>query len=230
MPPSCGIEDMAGPCGLYAITPDEPDTTRLVVRANEALAGGTRWLQYRNKQADRCLARVQATALLALTRAHGGYLIVNDDADLALEIAADGVHLGREDGGKTSFAAIRARSQLLPHRFFIGVSCYDQLPLAEAASRAGADYLAFGSFFASPTKPLAVRAETALLVAARARWPVPIVAIGGITLENAPQLIAAGAHALAVISNLFAAADISAVARRYQQLFHSHVCNQPKTL
>ena len=191
--------------GLYAITPDGP---AIEEKVQQALEGGIALLQYRRKQQA---STGEARALLALCRRHGVPFIVNDDVELALAIDADGVHLGRDDG-ELALARTRLEGKLL------GASCYDRPELARAAIAAGADYIAFGSVFASPTKPAAVRAPLSLLGAAR-RLGVPVVAIGGITLENAPQLVAAGADLLAVISDLFDAPDVGARARRYASLF-----------
>jgi thiamine-phosphate pyrophosphorylase len=202
-------------CGLYAITPDEADTARLVALVRDAVAGGVGAVQYRNKIADAALRRTQVEALLAVTRPARVALIVNDDLELAGASGADGVHLGASDG---DLATARRR---LPAHALLGASCYDRLPLAEAAAAAGADYVAFGSVFPSPTKPGAVRAPLALLGQARATLPVAIVAIGGITVENAGAAVAAGAHAVAVIADLFGAADVAARARAYRQLFES---------
>jgi thiamine-phosphate pyrophosphorylase len=199
--------------GLYAITPEDADTSRLVRKVEEALSGGANVLQYRSKSADHAARRVQAERLLAACRRHGVPLIINDDLDLALSIGADGVHLGRDDG---DVAAARRR---LPADVLLGVSCYDRLELALAAAAAGADYVAFGSTFSSPTKPDAVRAPPELFAQARARLALPIVAIGGITPENAAQVIAAGADAVAVIAALFDAEDVKAVAAGFCKLF-----------
>ena len=201
--------------GLYAITPDDADSARLVARVRAALEGGNGggWaaLQYRSKLASRELRREQARTLAALARAKGIPFIVNDDIELALEIGADGAHLGREDG---DLAAARRR---ISGRL-LGASCYDSLALARAAVAAGADYVAFGSVFPSDTKPGAVRAPLALFREA-AVLGVPLVAIGGIRLENAAEVLRAGAHALAVLSDLFDAADIAARARAFTRLF-----------
>jgi thiamine-phosphate pyrophosphorylase len=199
--------------GLYAVTPDLADTPALIAAAEAALAGGARLLQYRNKPASAALRLTQARALLALCRKYRVPLIINDRLDLALEVPADGVHLGADDG---PLAAARAR--LGPARI-LGASCHDRLEAALEAERLGADYVAFGSFFPSSVKPDAVRAPLALLREARRRLSVPVVAIGGITLENAPQLIAAGADSLAVISALFDADDVAIAARRFSALF-----------
>ena len=197
--------------GLYALTPDLADRRRLPDLVGRALEGGIAALQYRCKTLSSSERLAEAAALAALCRAKGVPLIVNDDPGIALAADADGVHLGREDGDPAQ-ARARIGAKLL------GVSCYDSLEAARAAVSAGADYVAFGSVFSSPTKPAAVRAPLALFGQARALG-VPLVAIGGITLENAPQLLAAGADALAVISDLFDAPDIAARARAYGKLF-----------
>jgi thiamine-phosphate pyrophosphorylase len=196
--------------GLYAITPDCPDSAVLLRKAEEALRGGVTLLQYRNKTLGADRAR-EAKALRALARRYHTPFIVNDDVELVLEAEADGVHLGRDDGDA---AAARAR---LPGKL-LGVSCYDSLQRARAAVAAGADYVAFGSVFASGTKPAAVRAPLSIFAAARPLG-VPLCAIGGITAENAPQAREAGADLVAVISDLFEAQDIAARARAYAKIF-----------
>ena len=196
--------------GLYAITPESGESDVLLRQVAQALEGGIACLQYRRKARQN--AR-EVLALAALCRANGVPLIVNDDVDLALAAGADGVHLGREDG---DVGAVRSKLG----KKLLGASCYDSLAAACSAVEAGADYIAFGSMFASPTKPAAVRAPLSLFSEARALG-VPLVAIGGITLENAPQVLAAGADALAVISDLFDAADIAGRARAYGKLFRS---------
>jgi thiamine-phosphate pyrophosphorylase len=190
--------------GLYAITPEGPGLTQKV---RDALKGGVVLLQYRCKQRDVS----QAKELARLARSHGVPFIVNNDVELALEVGADGVHLGREDGDLRS-----ARKKLAGK--LLGASCYDRLELARTAVAAGADYIAFGSVFASPTNPQAARAPLSLFSQASALG-VPLAAIGGITLANARQAIDSGADLLAVISDLFDAEDITARAREYQKLF-----------
>lgn len=198
--------------GLYAVTPDLADTASLVDKVERALAGGARLLQYRNKSVDAHTRRTQASALLAVCRQKGATLIINDDVELACELKADGVHVGADDA---DLAVARAR---LGTTAIIGASCYDDLERAQRAARQGADYLAFGSFFASSVKPGAVRAPLSLLPAARTLG-LPLVAIGGITLDNAGALIDAGADAVAVISALFATPDPAAAARGFCRLF-----------
>lgn len=198
--------------GLYAITPDELDTSVLLSKARAALRGGAEVLQYRNKLADAALRSTQAQALRILTREYGVTYIINDDANLALQVDADGVHLGGEDG---SVAAARA---LLGADKLIGVSCYNRPSLAQQAELDGADYIAFGAFFTSSVKPEAVVASVGMLYQARLETQLPIVAIGGITVENGEQLLQAGADALAVISAVFSAADIEQTARQFSVL------------
>jgi thiamine-phosphate pyrophosphorylase len=201
--------------GLYAVTPDIAATGELVRQVEAALAGGARAVQYRNKSADERLRLEQAGALLALCRRHGVPLIINDHPALALAVGADGVHLGAADG------SVREARDRLGAEVLVGVSCYNLLRNALDAERAGADYVAFGSFFASAVKPDAVRAPLALLGEAKRVLSIPVVAIGGITLQNARRLIAAGADAVAVISALFAAPDIARAARGFSNLFES---------
>lgn len=206
--------------GLYAITPEDCLLPRLSALVAAALDGGVRMIQYRNKLAPPPLKRAQAAEMLRLCRAQDALLIINDDLPLALELGADGVHLGRDDHGN-DIAAVRAA--LGPDKI-LGISCYADLARAEAAAQAGASYVAFGSLYPSKTKPTAPPAPLALLGEAR-RFGLPVAAIGGITLDNAPQTVAAGADMLAVIGDLFDAMDISARARAFGKVFES----QPRT-
>ena len=198
--------------GLYAITPQMEDTARLVTLARDCLAGGAAILQYRAKQVAPGLALAQARALAGLCRGHGALFIVNDSLPLAVAAGADGVHLGRDDEDPRS-ARIAFPSGV------IGVSCYDDPERARAAARSGADYVGVGSVFASSTKPGAVRAALPVLGEARRLSGLPVAAIGGITLANAPQAIAAGADMVAVISALFDARDVRAAAAAFAALF-----------
>ena len=197
--------------GLYLVTPDESDCDRLLARTRPLLAYAS-CLQYRNKHANDRQRRLQADGLRALCSEAGVPLIVNDDAALASAVGADGVHLGEHDG------AIATARALLGNDAIIGVSCYDDASLAANAAAQGADYVAFGAFFPSPTKPDARRASIDLLRDPHAR-DLPRVAIGGITPDNAPALIAAGADMVAVISGVFDAADPVAAARAYAACF-----------
>jgi len=192
--------------GLYAVTPDEPATATLARKVDAALAGGARALQYRNKHADAALRTAQARGLARIARRHRALFIVNDDAALARDVGADGVHLGEDDGD------VAAARVLLGTSGVIGVSCYDDLERARRLVAQGADYVAFGSFHPSQVKPGARRADVSLIAAAKS-LRVPIVAIGGITAANAPALVAAGVDAVAVISDVFAHAGTDSVTR-----------------
>jgi thiamine-phosphate pyrophosphorylase len=202
-----------GISGLYAVTPDTDDTPGLLAQVEAALAGGACMLQYRNKVADAALRLTQGRALLTLCRKYQVPLIINDHLELALALDADGLHLGSEDGQLPEARARLGAGKIL------GASCYRSVELALQAQGSGADYVAFGGFFPSTVKPGAVRAPLALLQEAKRQLSVPVVAIGGITLDNAPQLLAAGADGLAVISALFGAPDIRAAARGFTALF-----------
>jgi thiamine-phosphate pyrophosphorylase len=202
----------SAPRGLYLITPDEPDTARLLARTAPLLAQGATWLQYRNKAAGEALRHEQAAALQALCANAGVPLIVNDDVRLAQAVGAAGVHLGEDDG---DIAAARA---LLGTEAIVGSSCYDQLQLAEAAVAAGADYVAFGAFFPTRSKT-GTRQATMDLLSRAAPLGVPRVAIGGITPDNARSLVEAGADLVAVISGVYDAADAAAAVHAYLRCF-----------
>lgn len=202
--------------GLYAIA----DTSvvaanRLIESVSAAMDGGARVVQLRDKGALGGKLPGIAQHLSDLCRTRKIVFIVNDDVELARAVHAHGVHIGRDDS-----SLVTARSRLGPEAI-IGVSCYNDLGRAMAAEAAGADYLAFGSFYPSMIKPDAVRADTALLRQARAALHCPIVAIGGITPENGGALLAAGASALAVIQGVFGQTDIATAARRFNDLFQS---------
>jgi thiamine-phosphate pyrophosphorylase len=203
------------PGGVYAITPETADTEHLLMQVEAALAGGVAAVQYRDKSGDVARRHEQASELVALCRRFKVPLIVNDDLRLADLCDADGVHLGRDD------SSLREARIILGKDKFVGASCYQSLELALAAQAAGADYVAFGSFFASPTKPAAGRAGLDLLRDAAPLIHVPLVAVGGITPANAPQLLDAGADSIAVLSALFDAPDIRASARVLNQLFEA---------
>jgi thiamine-phosphate pyrophosphorylase len=200
--------------GLYAITRETADSAALLAAAEAALRGGARVLQYRDKSGDRHRREAQAAALVALCRRFGATMIVNDDVELAACVDADGVHLGVHDG------AIAVARRRIGSGRLIGRSCYDRFDNAERAVADGADYVAFGAFFASTTKPLARRAALELLPRARALG-VPVVAIGGIDAENGAVLVRAGADALAVVGAIWDAADPERAARSLSSLFDS---------
>lgn len=199
--------------GLYAITADVRDPARLTDQVSASLEGGAAAIQYRDKSDDEGRRDMEARALQALCRQYRRPLIVNDDVALAWRIGADGVHIGKDD------ADLERSRKVLGGDVLIGVSCYDSLERAEAAVAAGADYVAFGSVFPSPTKPDAVRANLELFRKARERLDVPIVAIGGITPDNGARVIQAGADLLAVISGVFGQPDPARAAHEFARLF-----------
>jgi len=203
---------MLPPRGLYAIT-DGPRSDLIEV-CTAAIAGGAAMLQYRDKTRDDARRREEAAALSSLCAKSKIPLIVNDDVELAAAVGAAGVHLGEDDA---DIASTRAR---LGPNAIIGVSCYDSLERARELAASGADYLAFGAFFPSPTKPHARAATLELL---RDAWALnlPLVAIGGITAANGAALIDAGADFLAVISAVFGARDVREAARELSALFDS---------
>lgn len=203
--------------GLYAVTPDGLSEAQLLDRVGQSLAAGVRLLQYRAKPAGAVSTEMRAATAQRIARAcraAGALLIVNDDPALAAEVGADGVHLGRDDG---TVADARARAG----DAMVGVSCYDSLERAVQAEAEGADYVAFGAMFPSRVKPAAVRATLELLGRARARLRIPIVAIGGIDLDNAAGVLRAGAHSLAVISAVYTASDIGAAVRSFNELIEN---------
>ena len=199
--------------GLYAITPASAQGDDLLAQVEAALSGGCRIVQYRDKQSAMPEQVARARALRHLTRRYDARLLLNDDVALAHLIDADGVHLGKDDGNLALARAILGPKKIL------GASCYDDFAAAQAAENTGADYVAFGAMYPSLTKPNATTATVDLFFRSKIELTVTSCAIGGITLENAPPLIAAGADLLAVITDLFNAPDIAARAANYQRLF-----------
>lgn len=204
--------------GLYAITDARYKGDSLAHQVEQAILGGARVIQYRDKSNDAVLRLREASEILAVCRVHQVPLLINDDIQLADEVGADGVHIGQDDADY-----FQAR-QLLGDQAIIGVSCYNQLALAQQAEQQGADYVAFGRFFPSGSKPLAVQADIALLQQARRELACPIVAIGGIHAENGAALVDAGADMLAVIQSVFAAQDVKQAARQMSGLFDAKGC------
>ncbi|GGA86740.1 thiamine-phosphate synthase [Arenimonas soli] len=197
--------------GVYLITPDEADTGRLLSRLQPLLAQTPALLQYRNKAAGPALRRQQALAMAEACARAGVPLVVNDDWRLALDVGALGAHLGEHDGD------LRQARREAPG-LWLGASCYDELERARQAVAAGADYVAFGAFFPSGTKPGARRADPRLL-AESATLGCTRVAIGGITPDNAAGLVAAGADLLAVIGGVFDAPDPVAALQSFRLAF-----------
>lgn len=204
------------PNGLYVIT-DGSTGEILLSKVEQALRGGAAIVQYRDKTTDQARREQEAAALRSLCQQHHALFIINDDVALAKAVQADGVHVGRDD------SALSTAREALGKAAIIGVSCYNQLELALNAAERGADYIAFGSFFPSPTKPNAPRATLELLHQARQQLALPICAIGGITLENAPDLLANGADMLAVITDVFNNPAIEHQAARYQALIRGYI-------
>jgi len=206
--------------GLYAITDASLQAPeQLAESVALAIDGGAALVQYRDKSADSRLRLRQANALAEVCRTRGAALIINDDVELAGNCGAQGVHLGKDD------ADLRSARSLLGSGAIIGVSCYNNLALARRAARLGADYVAFGRFFPSQTKPGAIQASPDLIRQAKQDLSLPIAAIGGITPGNAGQLMDAGADMLAVVSGIFAAADVQRAAADFSVFFEPPGCN-----
>lgn len=204
--------------GLYcitdpALTAQSPlDMEDMVFRA---IAGGARIIQYRDKQATPDQQAGMAARLCRVCNKHSVMFLINDNPHLAKAVDADGVHLGQTDTGLT------AARELLGADKIIGVSCHDSLDLAVTAQRQGADYVAFGRFYPSKTKPEASPADIRVLAMAKSALQIPVAAIGGITAENAPALLNAGADMLALIHHVFGQADVQQAARNIARLFDS---------
>ena len=203
--------------GLYAITPcssiQSLSTSDLLERTRQVLEGGARIIQYREKQHPEDIRLEQATEIKKLCEEYGVTLLINDDVSLALEVEADGVHLGQED------VSLQEAKRRLGKEAIIGISCYNQLELAKQAEEQGADYVAFGRFFPSTSKPDAAQADIELLQKALSELEIPVACIGGITRENAKLLVSAGADMLAVIEGVFGADDIAGTAAEFKRLF-----------
>ncbi|MFJ3044243.1 thiamine phosphate synthase [Herbaspirillum chlorophenolicum] len=183
--------------GLYIVTPDWDDTAQLLAATELALQNGAALVQYRHKTAAPQRRREQAEALLGLCRQYKAPLVINDHVDLCLEIDADGIHVGGTD---SSIAEVR--KAVGPDKI-VGASCYGTLELAHAAYRDGASYVAFGGFYPSRVKKYDFRTAPDIIAQSKREIPLPVVVIGGITLENAPPLVAQGADMVAVISSVY---------------------------
>jgi len=203
--------------GLYAITPDSADLNTLIQKTKSAIEGGAFMVQYRSKIQDRDVKMQQCAAILRLCREHNVPCIVNDDVEMCRTLKADGVHLGEEDD---NIAEVR---HILGDDAIIGSSCYDQLDRAKSAQKEGASYVAFGAMFPTSTKPNAPRATLALLKEAKREIQIPIVAIGGITVNNAHDVIKTGIDAIAVINSLYEAKSIKETAETFVKMFHQKI-------
>lgn len=200
--------------GLYAITDEKLiSETHFQGSIEQALKGGTRIIQYRDKSNDHDKRTHQASLLRTLCNQYDALLLINDDLELAAQVKADGVHLGETD------ASVDTARTVLGNNTIIGVSCYNQIELALRAEKEGANYVAFGAFFPSPTKPEARVATLELLGEAKTRLKTPICAIGGINSSNAAQVLDAGADMVAVISGVFGQADIQAASTHITRMF-----------
>ncbi|MEI6869304.1 MAG: thiamine phosphate synthase [Methylophilaceae bacterium] len=200
--------------GLYAITPDMTDLNTLIQKTQSAIEGGAFMVQYRSKIHDRAVKMQQCAAILRLCREYDVPCIVNDDVEMCRILKADGVHLGENDD---NIAEVR---RILGEDAIIGSSCYDQLDRAKQAQKEGASYVAFGAMFPTPTKPNAPRATLELLREAKSEIEIPIVAIGGITVNNAHDVIEAGVDAIAVITSLYESNSIKETAETFLKMFH----------
>lgn len=199
--------------GLYLVTPDWDDTEKLVAASEQAIAGGASVLQYRHKTATHELRMEQAAALLALCRRLNVPLIINDHTALCEQLDADGIHVGGTDA---SVAQVRA---ILGEDKIVGASCYGDLQLARDAAAAGASYVAFGGFYPSRVKKYEVTTPPDIITRALSEIDLPLCVIGGMTPNNARPLIELGAHSVAAISSVYAAANHRAAAEEFATLF-----------
>ena len=200
--------------GLYAITPDSADLNTLIQKTQLAIEGGAFMVQYRSKIHDRDVKMQQCAAILRICREYDIPCIVNDDVEMCRVLEADGVHLGEKDD---NIAEVRS---ILGEYAIIGSSCYDQLNRANEAQKEGASYVAFGAMYPTSTKPNAPRASLALLREAKSQIQIPIVAIGGITMNNAHDVIETGIDAIAVINSLYESNSIKETAETLSKMFH----------
>lgn len=211
------------PSGLYGVTPEWNDANTLEQAVRAATRGGMRALQFRHKSPDRGLRKELAQGLATLCRELDVTFFINDDWRLALELKADGIHLGQHDD-----PVAMVRGEIGPE-MLLGVSCYAKPQLARELLQHGVAYIAFGAMYASQTKPLAPPAPLSVLGEGRnlcAQYVSPrpaVVAIGGIGPQHAHDLATAGADSIAVIGSLFMAPDIEAAARALSQPFSSLV-------
>ncbi len=203
--------------GLYAITPDMADLNTLIQKTQLAIEGGAFMVQYRSKIDDRDAKMRQCAAILRLCREYEIPCIVNDDVDMCCVLEADGVHLGEKDD---NIAEVR---HILGEDAIIGSSCYNQIERARQAQKEGASYVAFGAIFPTPTKPQAPRATLELLKEAKREIQIPIVAIGGITVNNAHDVTKTGIDAIAVITSLYEAKTIKETAETFSKMFHEKI-------
>ncbi len=199
--------------GLYVILdPQAAGGRDLVTIARQALAGGARILQLRDKIHDKGEQLPVARRLRALCARQGALFLINDHVDLALACEADGVHVGQKD------LPVAFARRLLPPPLIVGASTNNPRE-ARRAVRDGADYVAVGRLFPTASKLDTRPATLDVLRAVRRAVKVPIAGIGGITEENVDAVLAAGADMMAVISAVVGAANVRAAARRLARQF-----------
>lgn len=201
--------------GLYAITPNEADAGRLLANVESALQAGIALLQYRDKTSTTTEKLRRANALHELCIQYATPLIINDNPELAYQCNAEGVHLGQGD------TTIDIAREMLGKEAIIGITCHHDLQLALKAQKQGANYVAFGRFFNSSTKPGAPLADIHLVRQASTQLNIPITAIGGLTLDNSKPIIKAGAHNIAVVEGVFSKTNIKDACLGFNQLFYS---------
>ena len=199
--------------GLYLVTPDWDDTEKLVEISESALQGGAALLQYRHKTADAQLCKKQAVALRDLCHRYQRPFIINDHVELCLDVDADGIHVGGLDA-----SVEQARLAVGPDKI-VGASCYGDIQLARTAQQQGASYIAFGGFFPSRIKKYPVTTSHNIVMQSKREIALPIVVIGGMTVENCRPLITAGANMVAVISSVYFAKNPNRTAREFCELF-----------
>ncbi len=199
--------------GLYIVTPDWDETEKLVVATEAALKGGAALVQYRHKTASPELRKEQAGKLLALCRQYNRPLIINDHIELALELGAEGIHVGGTDA-----SVAEARKRVGPG-MIVGASCYDSLDRARMSHEAGASYIAFGGFYPSRVKKYDFKTPYDIVTRAKEQIPLPVVVIGGMTPDNAVPLIEAGTDMVAAISAVYMTDDPQASAQAFIERF-----------
>jgi thiamine-phosphate pyrophosphorylase len=205
--------------GLYAITPEADNSEVLYAKLDRAFQAGVRLLQYRRKRLSAAEQLIEAGKISAMAHQFGATFMVNDDLQLANAVKADGVHWGRADADIDDLAVAIAHAKNGRDKFIVGISCYNDFVRAQVANAKLADYIAFGSIFASNTKPDADFAHLDLIRRAKSAFSIPIVAIGGITRDNVAEVVDAGADAFAVITDLFVC-PVDDIAARINQ-FHT---------
>lgn len=183
--------------GLYAITDEilTPDTT-VVKQVETALKAGANLIQYRNKTADDTQIETVCRELQALCTSHNALFIIDDRPALAQKIQADGLHIGKND------TSLLEAKKIFTHGI-IGVSCYGSVRLAKQAQEEGADYVAFGSFFPSPTKPLSGVVSMSVIQKAKEALTIPVCAIGGINSSNIHEVAAHKPDMISVVNDIF---------------------------